>query len=83
MEKKYGNTNFDFNGTYAYTVSEDDKTDKQLFYVPYHKLTGSVSYYWKKISSYYQYLYNGDVYTTPDNNPEVNVNDYNVSKYWN
>ncbi|WP_413999078.1 TonB-dependent receptor plug domain-containing protein [Flavobacterium sp. W1B] len=28
----------DFNGTYSYTVSLDDKNNKQLFYVPYHKV---------------------------------------------
>ncbi|HEX8013586.1 MAG TPA: TonB-dependent receptor, partial [Flavobacterium sp.] len=45
-KKNFNKHTFDFSGTYAYTVSLNDKTDKQLFYVPYHKLTGSLSYYY-------------------------------------
>ena len=81
---KIDNHNFTLNGTYAYTVSESKQlisgelVYKQLIYVPYHKLTGSVSYNWKKVSSYFQYLYNGDVYSTPFNNPVTRVKDYNV-----
>ncbi|KUJ61790.1 TonB-dependent receptor [Flavobacteriaceae bacterium CRH] len=81
---KIHNHNFKVNGTYAYTVSESEQlieeelVYKQLIYVPYHKLTGSVSYNWKKISSYFQYLYNGDVFTTPFNNPASKVKDYNL-----
>ena len=81
---KIGNNNFTVNGTYAYTVSESkqlikgESVYKQLIYVPYHKLTGSVSYNWKKVSSYFQYLYNGDAYTTPFNNPASKVKDYNI-----
>jgi len=83
-KRKIGNHNFTLNGTYAYTVSESEQliedklVYKQLIYVPYHKLTGSVSYNWKKISSYFQYLYNGEVYTTPFNNPASKVKDYNI-----
>ncbi|SHG66249.1 iron complex outermembrane recepter protein [Flavobacterium frigidimaris] len=81
---KIDNHNFTLNGTYAYTVSESKQlisgelVYKQLIYVPYHKLTGAVSYNWKKVSSYFQYLYNGDVYSTPFNNPATRVKDYNV-----
>jgi len=83
-KRKIGNHNFTLNGTYAYTVSESEQliedklVYKQLIYVPYHKLTGSVSYNWKKISSYFQYLYNGEVYTTPFNNPASKVKNYNI-----
>ncbi|MFH6958697.1 TonB-dependent receptor plug domain-containing protein [Flavobacterium aquidurense] len=81
---KIDNHNFTLNGTYAYTVSESKQlisgelVYKQLIYVPYHKLTGAVSYNWKKVSSYFQYLYNGDIYSTPFNNPATRVKDYNV-----
>ncbi|RZJ54216.1 MAG: TonB-dependent receptor [Flavobacterium sp.] len=84
---KINNHNFTLNGTYAYTVSESQQLIKgelfykQLIYVPYHKLTGSVSYNWKKISSYFQYLYNGEVYTTPFNNPATKVKDYNIGNF--
>jgi len=81
---KIDSHNFTLNGTYAYTVSESKQlisgelVYKQLIYVPYHKLTGSVSYNWKKVSSYFQYLYNGDVYSTPFNNPATKVKNYNI-----
>jgi outer membrane cobalamin receptor len=70
---------FDFSGTYAYTVSLDDKTDKQLFYVPYHKLTGSLSYNYKKLAAYYQFMYTGEIFTTSDNNPKYILDAYNIS----
>ena len=77
--KNFNNHIFDFSGTYAYTVSKDDNTDKQLFYVPYHKLTGSLSYYYKKLSAYYQIMYTGEIFTTSDNNPKYILDAYNVS----
>jgi outer membrane cobalamin receptor len=81
---KIKNHNLTLNGTYAYTISESKQLIKgellykQLIYVPYHKLTGSVSYNWKKVSSYFQYLYNGEVYSTPFNNPATKVKAYNI-----
>ena len=30
--------------TYAYTSSENPETNRQLIYVPYHKVTGNISY---------------------------------------
>lgn len=71
----------DFNGTYSYTVSLDDKNNKQLFYVPYHKITGSCSYSYKKFNSYYQFMFTGEVFTTSDNNPKYILSDYNVSNF--
>ncbi|MEO8239289.1 MAG: TonB-dependent receptor [Flavobacterium sp.] len=78
-QKNISKHTFDFSGTYAYTVSLDDNTDKQLFYVPYHKLTGSLSYYYKKLSAYYQIMYTGEIFTTSDNNPKYILDAYNVS----
>ena len=77
--KKSRNHSFDFSGTYAYTVSLDDATNKQLFYVPYHKLTSSISYSYKKFGSYVQLLYTGEVFTTSDNNPKYILDDYAIS----
>ncbi|KFF14990.1 TonB-dependent receptor plug domain-containing protein [Flavobacterium hydatis] len=81
---KIKNHNLTLNGTYAYTVSESKQLIKgellykQLIYVPYHKLTGSVSYNWKKVSSYFQYLYTGEAFSTPFNNPATKIKPYNV-----
>jgi outer membrane cobalamin receptor len=78
-KKSYGKNSFAANATYAYTVSQDEKTKNQLFFVPFNKATGSVSYSRNKLSAYYQILYNGFVYTRADNNPDEIINDYMIS----
>ncbi|WP_343626423.1 TonB-dependent receptor plug domain-containing protein [Flavobacterium lindanitolerans] len=77
--KNFGNHHLLFNGTYAYTVSEDMEKKKQLIYVPYHKATSSLSYSWKKLAVDYQCLYNGEVFTRSDNNSRYNIDAYFVS----
>ncbi|QBN18495.1 TonB-dependent receptor plug domain-containing protein [Flavobacterium nackdongense] len=73
--RRLGKNQFDFNGTYAYTVSEDELTEKQLIYVPFHKMTASLAYSFENFGAYYQYLYNGEVFTSPDNY-------YSLEDYW-
>lgn len=75
----FGKHNFSLNGTYAYTISENEETGKQLFFVPFHKTTASVAYSYKKLSANYQFLYNGFVYTRSDNDPKEIIEAYNVS----
>ncbi|UZO80773.1 TonB-dependent receptor [Aquimarina sp. ERC-38] len=65
----YGQLQIDTN--YAYTVSENQETDKQLIYVPMHKVTASLSYAYKKLVFYYQFLYNAPVFLTTDNTREL------------
>ena len=77
--KNFNGHSLDFNGTYSYTVSLDDKNDKQLFYVPYHKLTAAFSHSYKRFTSYYQFMFIGEVFTTSDNDPKNILSDYNVS----
>lgn len=76
-KKSFQNHHFELNGIYAYTVSENKDTGKQLIYVPFHKATASLGYSWKRISAYYQFLFNGAVYTQSDNADELNS--YSVS----
>lgn len=78
-KKQFGKNNFAANATYAYTASKNEDTKKQLFYVPLNKATASVSYSRNRISAYYQFMFNGFVYTTENNNPKDIINDYNVS----
>jgi len=78
-KKSFGKNNLTANATYAYSVSENIETKKQLFFVPFHKATASVAYSRKNISAYYQFLYNGFVYTQSDNDPDKIVDAYNVS----
>ncbi len=80
-KKNFNKHFFDFNGTYSYTVSLDDKNDKQLFYVPYHKLTASTSYSYKRFNAYYQFMFIGEVFTTSDNDPKNILSDYNISNF--
>ena len=68
---------FQVNSSYAYTVSENEKTSKQLTYVPFHKFTAGFAYNFKKLSFNYQYLFNGFVYTQSDH--EAFIQSYNVS----
>lgn len=78
-KKQFGKNNLSANASYAYTASKDEETKKQLFFVPLNKVTGSVAYSRNRISAYYQFLYNGFVYTRADNNPDEIINDYTVS----
>ncbi|PXY39964.1 TonB-dependent receptor [Flavobacterium cheongpyeongense] len=78
-KKQVGKNIFTVNATYAHTISENSDTKKQLFFVPFDKATAGISYSRNKISAYYQFLYNGFVYTRADNNPEEIINDYTVS----
>ncbi|WP_299367543.1 TonB-dependent siderophore receptor [Winogradskyella sp.] len=78
-EKEIGDHQFNLSATYAYTVSKNRDTGKQLIYVPYHKFTASLGYSFKKLSAYYQYLNNGEAFTTSDNAPEQILNNFMVA----
>ncbi len=71
----YGKNNIVLNASYAYTVSKDLETGKQLQYVPYHKFNSNVSYSYKKIEATYQFLFNGAV-TIPSEKYKI------VKEYW-
>jgi len=55
------NQKIDFSTNYAYTVSEDKATQKQLIYVPFHRGNASVAYSIAGLGLFYQHLYNGPV----------------------
>jgi len=57
--------------TYAYTISKNPETNKQLIYVPYHKVTANLNYQVQRISTNVQLLYNGSVYTRTDYSEEL------------
>ncbi|WP_374173849.1 TonB-dependent receptor plug domain-containing protein [Flavobacterium tructae] len=78
-KKNFGKNNLTANATYAYSISENVETKKQLFFVPFHKATASIAYSRNNISANYQFLYNGFVYTQSDNDPEKIVSAYTVS----
>ncbi|QGK77078.1 TonB-dependent receptor [Flavobacterium sp. SLB02] len=78
-KQQFGKNYFGANASYAYTASKDEETKNQLFFVPYNKVTAAISYTRNRINFYYQFLYNGFVYTRADNNPDEIINDYTVS----
>ncbi len=69
--KKFNKHQLDISGNYAYTSAIDKEKDKQLIYVPYHKITGLLNYSIKQFTAYYQILFNGEVFTTTDNSDTV------------
>lgn len=79
IDRKIGKNHWLLSGSYAYTVSENKATQKQLIYVPYHKATTSLSFSRKRFSAYYQFLFNGEVYTTTDNNTDQILENYTIS----
>lgn len=77
--KNFNGQSVSLNGTYAYTVSENVKTHKQLRYVPYHKTTFSATYGIGRFSVDYQFLFNGEVFTRSDNDSQYNLEGYSLS----
>lgn len=77
-EKKFGMHHIQLNGSYAYTISENQKTKKQLIYVPYHKATFSGIYQLNRWSFDMQWMFNGEVFLNSDNNPAQILKDYQV-----
>ena len=76
---KIGKNNISFNATYAYTVSKNLENNKQLFFVPFNKVTSSIGYSIKNLAFYYQFLYNGFVFTRSDNDPNEIIEAYKIS----
>ena len=57
--------------SYAYTRSLDRENKRQLIYVPKHKVTQSVAYSYRKWGIVLQSLYHGKVFTTTDNQQDL------------
>lgn len=79
FDKNFGNHQFTGSATYAYTISENKDTGRQLIYVPFYKFTTSVGYNYKNFSAYYQYLNTDEVFTTTDHAPEHILDSYMVA----
>ncbi|WP_111707505.1 TonB-dependent receptor plug domain-containing protein [Lutibacter citreus] len=69
---------FNFTLNYSYTIAKDKSTNNYLTYVPKHLTNGNFSYTYKRVSAFYQHLFNGKVYTTTDNLNNYTVPYYNV-----
>jgi len=71
VRREFGEHQWQWKNIYAYTRAIDVETEKQLIYVPFHKVTSNLAYRYKKWGSYLQGLYNGEVYITTDNNQKI------------
>ena len=76
-KKNIGHHSFETNATYAWTQSRNQETKKQLIYVPEHKATASLGYNYDRYSVFYQFMYNGSIFTSSDNN--YSLDDYKIS----
>ncbi|RRO18803.1 TonB-dependent receptor plug domain-containing protein [Flavobacteriaceae bacterium 14752] len=63
---------------YSYTVSENQATGNQLIYVPFHQANANLAYLNRKWSVDLNWMYNGAVFTRTDNNPNHQVEDYQL-----
>ena len=78
-KKAFGSVQISLNGNYAYTVSENEATRKQLIYVPFHKATSALGIAVQRFNFTYQLLLNGETFTMSDNNPNYKIDAYSVS----
>lgn len=76
IRRKSGEHHWQWKNGYVYTKSIDNESQKQLIYVPFHRVTSNLAYTYKKLGSFIQGLYNGEVFSTTDNNQ--NLADYLV-----
>ena len=59
---------FNISGNYAFTKAIDQENQKQLIYVPLHKVNTTIGYQYQKFALSLENLWNDDVFTTTDNN---------------
>jgi vitamin B12 transporter len=79
VNKQFGKHHITLNSTYGYTISENKATSKQLIYVPFHKLNASIAYNFKGFTTFYEYLFVGDVFSTSDHLKKFEVDAYQIS----
>lgn len=67
LNKQFGKHGFGLSSSYGYTKSINKETEKELIYVPNHKWVTTFQYGYKRFSLNAQVLYNGQVFTSSDN----------------
>ena len=68
-----------FNGNYSYTLAKNRKTNKLLIFVPKHIFNFSIGYSYRRWSSFYQFMFNGKVFTSEDNIDILSLPSYDIS----
>lgn len=67
IKKKISNHLFVFSTSYGFTKSINEKSQKELIYVPNHKWVSNFNYSHKNFTINNQVLYTGQVFTSSDN----------------
>lgn len=62
---------FNLSSHYSYTKAIDQKTNKQLIYVPIHKLNATIHYKYKALQCYYEQTITDRVFTTTDHQNSI------------
>jgi vitamin B12 transporter len=68
---------FDMN--YAYTMATNKTTKSALIFVPKHLANFNLGYSYKRWNTFYQYAYNGSVFTSEDNISILSLKAHNIS----
>ncbi len=69
-DESFNKHNFQFDLNYSYVQAIDERTDKQVIFVPKHLSNLSLGYNFKRFSFFSQQVYNGKVYTTESNSED-------------
>ncbi len=84
-KRKWGDRELAWESEYTFTKSVNNETNKQLLYVPEHLLRSNLAYRYKKWVAFYQFLYNGSVFTTTDNSdslPSYTLGNMGLDFHW-
>lgn len=71
LQRTWGKHQLRLKNLYAYTKSVDKETKNQLIYVPEHQFSSNLAYKFKSWDLFYQWMYNGAVFTTTDNSEKL------------
>ncbi|MGB5434324.1 MAG: TonB-dependent receptor, partial [Maribacter sp.] len=80
IEHKFEEHTLENQVSYAFTRAGEKENKNQLIYVPKHKVTHSLAYRHRKWGVVWQSLYNGKVFTTTDNQQDLNA--YFLANYY-
>lgn len=77
--RKYQHHYFNLNLNYAYTIATDKTKKKSLIFVPKHLTNLNLAYGYRRWNTFYQFLYNGKVFTSEDNIDILSIAAYDIS----
>lgn len=73
IRENFNQHRFHFQLNYNYTLARNEETNTFLIYVPKHVVNANLSYSYRKVSVFYQQLFNDQVFTTESNSENFTV----------